>query len=86
MMIVKPLLIILTIIFLTYHCFLFKNLKLRFDFFDIDPQPETNNLYRYYNGRDHFYSTDEKEIGTIKKGEAGKFGYVFEGIAGKIFK
>ena len=33
-------------------------------------------LYRYCNGKDHFYTTNAHEIGT------GKYGYKYEGIAG----
>ena len=36
--------------------------------------------YRYHNARDHFYTTNPSEIGTITIGKAGKHGYIFEGI------
>nr|WP_231503762.1 hypothetical protein [Paenibacillus sp. 1-18] len=35
-------------------------------------------LYRYYNGTDHFYTTDFNELGN------GRSGYSLEGIAGYI--
>jgi hypothetical protein len=41
-------------------------------------------IYRYYNGKDHFYTANADEIGTTKIGEAGKGGYVHEGIMGFV--
>ena len=38
-------------------------------------------LYRYWNGRDHFYTTNPLEIGTITPGHKGKHGYRSEGVA-----
>ena len=39
-------------------------------------------LYRYWKGsvRDHFYTRDSSEIGTVTSGQVGKHGYVSEGI------
>ena len=42
-------------------------------------------LYRYYNNKEHFYTTSAGEIGTTTIGETGKHGYHFEGIAGYCF-
>ena len=44
-------------------------------------------LYRYWKGTvsDHFYTTDETEIGTTTPGEIGNFGYKFESIVGYCF-
>lgn len=41
-------------------------------------------IYRYFNGKDHFYTANADEIGTTKIGEAGKGGYVHEGIMGFV--
>ena len=41
-------------------------------------------LYRYWNGKEHFYTTSESEIGTTEKGKTGKYGYKCEGIAGYV--
>ena len=38
-------------------------------------------LYRYWNGRDHFYTTNPHEIGTITHGRKGRGGYTSEGVA-----
>lgn len=38
-------------------------------------------LYRYYNGVDHFYTTNAQEIGTTTVGAVGKYNYRSEGIA-----
>eukprot|EP01083_Nonionella_stella_P006858 19860_1 len=45
------------------------------------------NLYRYWNSqtKDHFYTTDAKEIDTTTVGTTGKYGYKSEGVAGKCF-
>ena len=45
--------------------------------------PGTVPLYRYYNGQliDHFYTTNEYEIGTTTPGVTGKHGYTSEGVA-----
>ena len=48
-------------------------------------------LYRYYKKRsrntlrDHFYTTDENEIGTTTFGQEGKGGYISEGIACYVY-
>jgi len=44
-------------------------------------------IYRYWKaaGSDHFYTTDESEIGTTTSGEKGNHDYVSEGILGYIF-
>ena len=41
------------------------------------------HLYRYFNGVDHFYTTNSKEIGATFVGLKGKFDYKYEGITGK---
>lgn len=49
-------------------------------------EPNTQPLYRYYqyqNGA-HFYTTASEEIGTITPGAAGKYSYIYEGIAGYV--
>ena len=38
-------------------------------------------LYRYWNGKDHFYTTNAAEIGTTTHGRRGRHGYFSEGIA-----
>ena len=40
------------------------------------------SLYQYWNSkfRDHFYTVNENEIGTVVPNKVGKFGYVYEGI------
>ena len=45
------------------------------------PEKGTVPLYRYWNGKDHFYTTNCHEIGVISAGVTGKFGYTFESIA-----
>ena len=39
-------------------------------------------LYRYFNQniKDHFYTTNSQEIGTVTPGEIGRYGYRSEGI------
>ncbi len=49
------------------------------------PNNGLSPLYRYWNGKDHFYTTNGKEIGTTKIGVVGKFGYKSEGIAGYCY-
>lgn len=39
-------------------------------------------LYRYWSGRDHFYTTNAAEIGTTTPGRRGRHGYTSEGVAG----
>lgn len=41
-------------------------------------------LYRYFNGTEHFYTTNPHEIGTDVAGVKGKGGYTCEGIAGFV--
>eukprot|EP01084_Bolivina_argentea_P257208 433277_1 len=41
-------------------------------------------LYRYFNGKEHFYTTNAHEIGTDVTGVTGKHGYKSEGIAGYV--
>ena len=41
-------------------------------------------FYRYWNGRDHFYTTNIHEIGTAIPGHLGRHGYRSEGITGRI--
>ena len=45
------------------------------------PEKGTLPLYRYWNGKDHFYTTSADEIGVISAGVTGKHGYTFESIA-----
>jgi hypothetical protein len=42
-------------------------------------------LYRYYNGFEHFYTSNSAEIGTISPGVVGNYGYASEGIAGYCY-
>jgi len=42
-------------------------------------------LYRYWGNSDHFYTTNEQEIGTTTPGKTGNHGYKSEGIACKVF-
>ena len=42
-------------------------------------------LYRYYNGKDHFYTQSSQEIGTITPGLMGHHGHKCEGIACYLF-
>ena len=42
-------------------------------------------FYRYWNGRNHFYTTYADEIGTTTKGERGNHGYTSEGTQCQIF-
>ena len=48
---------------------------------------ESVPLYRYFRGgvRDHFYTTNSKEIGTTTVGRRGNHGYSSEGIVGYCF-
>ena len=45
-------------------------------------------LYRYYYGRAgaYFYTTSAAEIGTIKPGTVGRYGWVSEGVACYILR
>mmetsp|Transcript_23367 Transcript_23367/g.37402 ORF Transcript_23367/g.37402 Transcript_23367/m.37402 type:complete len:300 (+) Transcript_23367:138-1037(+) len=39
-------------------------------------------LHRYYNGKDHLYTTNLQEIGTIPEiGSSGRGGYKYDGVA-----
>ena len=42
-------------------------------------------LYRYWNGNDHFYTTNANEIGVTTPGAKGNHGYTSEGTAGYCF-
>ncbi len=42
-------------------------------------------LYRYWNGKEHFYTTDANEIGTTTAGKIGKYSYTSEGIAAYVY-
>jgi len=46
-----------------------------------------NSVWRYYHGaqKNHFYTTNEKEIGTTVNGAVGNHGYVCEGHCFHIF-
>jgi len=46
-----------------------------------------NHVWRYYHegNKNHFYTTDEKEIGTIVNGAVGNHGYKCEGHSFHIF-
>ena len=47
--------------------------------------PGSRPLYRYFDGRNHFYTQNAEEIGTIVPGVIGKSKYKSEGIAGYCF-
>lgn len=47
--------------------------------------PGTLPLYRYWNGKNHFYTTNIGEIGTTIPGSTGKLGYKSEGIVGYCY-
>ena len=38
-------------------------------------------VYRYFNGKDHFFGSDYSEIGTANRGQVGKHGYTSEAAA-----
>ena len=42
-------------------------------------------FFRYWNGKDHFYTTNVNEIGTSVAGTRGHHGYISEGIQCKIY-
>lgn len=50
-------------------------------------QHNVKPVYRYYHAgqHDHFYTADEHEIGVHVQGQAGKHGYVSEGVAFHVF-
>eukprot|EP01084_Bolivina_argentea_P209987 357572_1 len=41
-------------------------------------------FHRYFNGQDHFYTTNAQEIGTTTHGQKGHHGYTYEHIAAYI--
>ena len=47
--------------------------------------PGSVPLYRYWNSRDHFYTTNPNEIGTTIPGKTGRHGYISEGITGYCY-
>jgi len=51
-----------------------------------EQEKETIPIYRYYNptSKDHFYTTNAEEIGTVQVGMLGKHNYKMEGILGYI--
>jgi len=50
-------------------------------------QHHVKPVYRYWlaGNSDHFYTHDEHEIGVHQKGQAGKHGYVSEGVGFHVF-
>ena len=52
----------------------------------IESFPGAEPLYRYWNGKDHFYTINSKEIGTTTVRNSGKGGYVCEGYEGFCFR
>ena len=46
--------------------------------------PFTAPFHRYWNGKEHFYTTNGGEIGTVTVGATGSGGYNYEGNAGTI--
>ena len=38
-------------------------------------------VYRYWNGKEHFYTMNKDEIGVTVAGQKGRHGYTSEGIA-----
>ena len=46
--------------------------------------PFTAPFHRYWNGKEHFYTTNGGEIGTITVGATGSGGYKYEGSAGSV--
>jgi hypothetical protein len=49
--------------------------------------PGAVGILRYWNDQlhDHFYTVDPNEIGTTHVGQAGKFGFKFEAVAGYAY-
>jgi hypothetical protein len=49
-----------------------------------EPVQDSIPLYRYWKAGagDHFYTTDEKEIGTTTRGQIGNYEYKSEGVVG----
>lgn len=45
------------------------------------PLPQVVPFYRYWNGVEHFYTSNVDEIGATVAGEKGRHGYTCEGIA-----
>jgi len=57
---------------------------LGFHVYTNDMNGEAIPLYRYYNGKEHFYTTDGDEIGVTEAGKTGKFNYKCEGVVGYV--
>eukprot|EP01084_Bolivina_argentea_P161126 280512_1 len=55
-------------------------------FAPLSSEPKTIPFYRYWKGSsaDHFYTTNEEEIGTTTAGETGKYEYQSEGMVGRL--
>jgi len=54
-------------------------------FFAEGQAEETKRVYRYWkNGIDHFYTTDQREIGVYSVGDVGKWGYKYEGVRFRV--
>ena len=51
-----------------------------------EPRNDLVPLFRYYNQQDHFYTTDEDEIGTTQPGALGRHGYKYEHISGYCYR
>jgi len=50
----------------------------------VDQEPLARPLHRYWHegNKDHFYTDNGNEIGTIVNGQSGNFGYKCEGVCG----
>ena len=53
--------------------------------FQLRQYHDTVPLYRYWNGADHFYTTNWHEIGTHISGHTGQHNYRCEGIACYVY-
>ncbi|KAL5479584.1 hypothetical protein EMCRGX_G023126 [Ephydatia muelleri] len=51
-----------------------------------EPRRDLVPLFRYFNGQDHFYTTDPDEIGTTLPGVIGRYGYQYEHIPGYCYR
>ena len=51
-----------------------------------EPRSDVIPLFRYFNGQDHFYTTDEDEIGTTQPGAIGRYAYRYEYISGYCYR
>ena len=51
-----------------------------------EPRRDLVPLFRYFNGQDHFYTTDPDEIGTTLPGVIGRYGYRYEHISGYCYR